>query len=140
MFIIVNSFWHQARKFFLDDSHFQTRPSLRWNRRVHYGLSHIHINNVFRRDYNGVMMAFQQNTPALRNHWMGGTDMECTEFGFVGEFKEVVSESRLVYNQVYDPGDHRANWMTLLVDLPDSTCLLLGEARMSGLQNVHPSK
>ena len=38
-----------------------------------------------------------------RWRWRDGEDGK--EFGFAGEFREVVNHSRIVHTQVYDPGD-----------------------------------
>lgn len=39
-----------------------------------------------------------------RYRWRWQDDKEGNEFGFVGEFKEVIVESRLVHTQMFDPG------------------------------------
>lgn len=43
--------------------------------------------------------------PGGQYRWRWRDDDGRNEFGFVGEFKEVVTESRLVHTQIYDPGD-----------------------------------
>ena len=40
-----------------------------------------------------------------RYRWQWRDDAEGNEFGFIGEFREVILESRLVHTQIYDPGD-----------------------------------
>ena len=40
-----------------------------------------------------------------RYRWRWRNNDDGTEFGFVGEFMEVVTESRLVHTQIYDPGN-----------------------------------
>lgn len=43
--------------------------------------------------------------PGGEYRWRWRDNENGDEFGFVGEFKEVVAESRLVHTQIYDPGD-----------------------------------
>ncbi len=37
--------------------------------------------------------------------WRWRSDEDGKEFGFVGEYREVVVHSRIVHTQIYDPGD-----------------------------------
>ena len=43
--------------------------------------------------------------PGGRYRWRWRNDEDGSEFGFVGEFREVVSRAKLVHTQLYDAGD-----------------------------------